>query len=807
MTYTQLTDNAKKYSNFLHVEMFFPRGVRRIIEVIVLCALVGLAVYILGFNAREPYPAGIFFILLAIWLVCAAFEGYFSSLYYRGDLEEGVQTFELGEIILKTYIEDLTIGFLTSRTGLFIAKRSGLFEEDIEEFRMNRKKPLTGFASEFDPQTTTVESYLSQVVRQDQEFQTFLFSKGIQVGDFLAACEWVMRGMQYEKRHKRWWSKNFLASFEGIGVEWSYGKAYLLAKLSRPLVALHPTLTSVDFFATHTASLESILTRNRNANALIVGEPGVGKEDIIIGLQQHINAGVTDPVLRNQQIIKLDSLALSAQVGTKQEFETMLIDVLAQAEGTGNVILVVPLTELIRLGDEYNSDAVSLLDPYLMSNDLHIIGYADTDSYHRYIERNAKVMQRFERVLIKEGDEEIRIRILEDEALRVEKVQKVFFIYQAIEAVARASSRYFTGASEIEKSTDLLYEIATNARQSGNKIIRVGDVDAIVERLTGVPTGVAQGEEREKLLNLEDRLHEHVIGQNEAIDAISDALRRARSGLSDPRRPMGSFLFLGPTGVGKTETTKALAEVFFGDSHKVVRFDMSEYTGVDALERLIGARDGTTGELASRLRDTPYGVLHLDEFEKTNREVINLFLQILDEGMFTDADGEEVNVRNMIVVATSNAGSDLIYEYLKDGGMVTDYKDVVISTIIKRGTFSPELLNRFDGVILFHPLASEHLQKIAYLMLNSLNKRLDEKGFTLDITAEIVDFLVRKGSDPKFGARPLRRAVQDHIENAIAEKIMSGEAKPGSRITLHLSDLEQDIVKGDDHSFTFTDEE
>ena len=273
-----------------------------------------------------------------------------------------------------------------------------------------------------------------------------------------------------------------------------------------------------------------------------------------------------------------------------------------------------------------------------------------------------------------------------------------------------------------DKAIDLLRELVPMVKASKLHIVTREDVLDLVSRKTGIAVSEAKGEERTKLLKLEEILHERIVGQDEAVKAISGALRRARSGISSPNRPMGSFLFLGPTGVGKTETTKALAQVFFGDEKAINRLDMSEYQRDDALSRLIGTfESGKVGVLASLLRERPYGVLLLDEFEKTSKEVHDLFLQVLDEGFFTDVSGKRVNARNLIVVATSNAGSDVIWKFMQEGKGLN--KDIVITEIINRAIFKPELLNRFDGVVLFHPLNAEHLRTIARFQLQKLAKR------------------------------------------------------------------------------------
>jgi ATP-dependent Clp protease ATP-binding subunit ClpA len=314
----------------------------------------------------------------------------------------------------------------------------------------------------------------------------------------------------------------------------------------------------------------------------------------------------------------------------------------------------------------------------------------------------------------------------------------------------------------------------------------------MTETKTGVPTGEIETAEKSKLLNLEKILHQRIIGQDEAVNAISSSLRRARSGIESKNRPLGSFLFLGPTGVGKTETTKALAEVFFGDEKKIMRLDMSEYSGDNALRKLLGSfESGHVGTLTSLLRENQYGVLLLDEFEKAERPVHDLFLQILDEGIFSDMVGKKVNARSLVIIATSNAGSDIIWDFVKQNKSLAENKQQIIEQIVHQNIFRPELLNRFDGVILFHPLDETMLRQVATLMLQKLARRLEEKSLKLRIGGELVNYLVKVGSDPAFGARPINRAIQDQIEDTVARRLISGELHPGSEVVLTEADLQR----------------
>jgi ATP-dependent Clp protease ATP-binding subunit ClpC len=357
----------------------------------------------------------------------------------------------------------------------------------------------------------------------------------------------------------------------------------------------------------------------------------------------------------------------------------------------------------------------------------------------------------------------------------------VFFTYPAVVKIAESADRYVVEGVMPDKAVSLMAEIASRAEQSGVKIILDSFVNESVQAKTGIPTGPVTDKERELLVHLEDVLHERVIGQRDAIKAIASAMRRARAGIQSSERPISSFLFLGSTGVGKTETAKALAYTFFGSEDTMLRFDMSEFSDSDGLSRLVGT-SAQAGALSSALREHPYSVVLLDEFEKSSESVHDLFLQILDEGMFTDAKGAQVNARNCIIIATSNAGSDIIFEYVKKGEKPADHKDEIIDTIINRAIYKPELINRFDAVVLFETLGETEQKQIAGLMLQDLQKRMRDRGYELVVDDMLIEVLMMKGFDPEFGARPLRRAIQDVLEERIAAKIIRENLQRGAII-------------------------
>ncbi|GMQ95103.1 MAG: hypothetical protein BMS9Abin13_213 [Patescibacteria group bacterium] len=537
--------------------------------------------------------------------------------------------------------------------------------------------------------------------------------------------------------------------------------------------------------------LEIILSRAHEANALLVGEEGVGKMSVIYDFAWEIAKETAVPALRHKRVVYLDTGVLIAATKEKTGFEAELLEILQQAENAGNVILALGnLPSFIINAKSLGSDVMGLLGPYLESSSLQMIAISDTENFHRILGRDAGIMTHFEKIMMEEPDTEKIFVILEDVARDLERQSRIFFTYGAISEAVTSAENYFSDAVMPDKAIDLLMETVPLLAQKRKHLVRREDILELVESKTHIPVGKIKEAEKEKLMNLEELLHRRIIGQDEAVFAVSNAMRRSRTGIRDPQKPIGTFLFLGPTGVGKTETAKALASVFFGDDDAILRLDMSEYQTTDALSRLIGSfEEEKIGTLSTLLREKPYGVLLLDEFEKTNPEVLDLFLQILDEGFFSDMRGKRVNARNIIFIATSNAGSDIIWEAVKAGRKLSDLKDEIIEQIIKRGIFKPELLNRFDATVLFHPLRPEDLKKITVLMLGKLQKRLREKGVDLVVNDVLTNYVATQGYNPAFGARPMNRVIQERVEQLIADKLLSGELPRGSKVELTEAEL------------------
>jgi len=552
------------------------------------------------------------------------------------------------------------------------------------------------------------------------------------------------------------------------------------------------TLSSNSPFAAEKINeIETSLARGKASNVLVIGEPGVGKIDLVMQIQQRMQTGKSLDAISSQQMIVLDTNRLFASHNEKQALELTLLQMFGEAAKAGNTIVVIEnISAFIKEAEAMGVFVPELLYEYLASPLLKVIATETPGEYHNHLEPMGGFTRRFAEVVIDTPDLSATTRILQSMALINETKHKVLFTYPALTTITTSADRYIVDGVMPDKAIELLIEVATRAQQQNKLIIDETFVYEVVSNKTGIPAGPIQAEERDMLLNLEDKLHQQVIGQTRALAAIARTMRRARAGIQSTEKPIGSFLFLGPTGVGKTETSKALAEIFFGGEGNLRRLDMSEFSGSDGLMRLIGDSE-KSGALADLLREHPYCVLLLDEFEKAAQPVHDLFLQILDEGVFTDARGNKVNARNSIIIATSNAGSKLIINTVQQRKELSHLTQEIINGIVRDGVFRPELINRFDSTIVFEPLDIEEQGQVASLMLGGLYERIKEKGYELKVGKDLMDVLVEKGYNPEFGARPMQRVLQDVIEEKVAQRIISGAVQRGDTISLTRSDFSE----------------
>ncbi|WP_448378485.1 ATP-dependent Clp protease ATP-binding subunit [Fervidobacterium sp.] len=603
--------------------------------------------------------------------------------------------------------------------------------------------------------------------------------------------------------------------------------------------------------------LMQILVRRKKNNPVLIGEPGVGKSAIVEGLAQRIVSGEVPEPLKGKTIFSLDVAALVAGTKYRGEFEKRMKKLLQVVKGNKDIILFIDeLHMIVGAGSAEGAvDAANILKPALARGELHCIGATTPDEYRKYIEKDAALERRFQKIYVQEPSPQMALEILKGLKSKYESHHKVKYTDKALEAAVYLSQRYITDHFLPDKAIDVIdeagarsrlklfvmpsnlqllklqieaiknekeeavaaqdYEKAAELKEKEQQLkeqfneaysnwrkevestivtVDVPEIEEVVAGWTGIPLKKLEETEREKLLNLENALHERVVGQEEAISAIARAIRRARSGLKDPRRPVGVFLFLGPTGVGKTELAKALAEYLFGDEKALVRFDMSEYMEKFSVSRLIGAPPGYVGyeeggTLTEKVRRRPFSVILFDEIEKAHPDVFNILLQIMDDGRLTDSQGHVVDFRNTIIIMTSNIGGAEIVTSKKNLGFVgeetherdfKEMKDKVLEEVKK--VFKPEFINRVDEIIVFHKLTKEHIEQIIEILLRDIRARLSERHITLVLSPEAKDFLVSVGYDAVYGARPLKRAIQKYIEDPLSEELLRGEVEDNDEV-------------------------
>lgn len=607
-----------------------------------------------------------------------------------------------------------------------------------------------------------------------------------------------------------------------------------------------------------------VLSRRTKNNPVLIGEPGVGKTAIAEGLAQKIIANEIPETLRDKRVMTLDMGSVVAGTKYRGEFEDRLKKIMDEIRQAGNIVLFIDeLHTLIGAGGAEGAiDASNILKPALARGELQCIGATTLDEYRKYIEKDAALERRFQPITVDQPSPDEAIQILHGLRDRYEAHHRVKITDEAIEQAVKLSDRYITDRFLPDKAIDLIdeasskvrlrsytvppdlkklesrledirkekdaavqsqeFEKAASLRDTEQKLreeldltknewkekqgrtdseVTPDDIAQVVASWTGIPVVKLAEEETERLLKMESILHDRVIGQDEAVKAVSRAIRRARAGLKDPKRPMGSFIFLGPTGVGKTELARALAESLFGDENAVIRIDMSEYMEKHSTSRLVGAPPGYVGyeeggQLTEKVRRKPYSVVLLDEIEKAHPEVFNILLQVLEDGRLTDSKGRTVDFRNTLIIMTSNVGADTIKRnstlgFTAANDSAKDYinmKDKVMGELKK--SFRPEFLNRIDEIIVFHSLEEKHIAEIVTLMADDLRKRLKEQDVDFILTDAAKAFLAKEGFDPAFGARPLRRAIQKHIEDRLSEELLRGHISKGDNLTIDEKDGE-----------------
>ena len=538
-----------------------------------------------------------------------------------------------------------------------------------------------------------------------------------------------------------------------------------------------------------------ILSRRSKNNPVLVGEPGVGKTAVAEGLALCVSRGQAPAELRDKRIVSLDIPALLAGTKYRGDFEERVKSVLRDVKRAGDVILFIDeLHTIIGAGSAEGAiDAANILKPALGRGEVQIIGATTPEEYRRHIEKDAALERRFQPVKVTEPGREQTLEMLQSLRPALEKHHRVSLDEEALTAAYELSVRYINDRFLPDKAIDLLDEAAAAVHvEGGRRPVTAADVAQVVSLWTEIPLSSLDESESQRLQGLEEQLKQRIIGQDEAVSAVARAIRRSRVGLKDPRRPVGSFLFLGPTGVGKTELCRALAATVYGDENAMIRLDMSEYMEKHSVSRLIGSPPGYVGyedggQLTEKVRRKPWSVVLFDEIEKAHEDVWSILLQIMDDGHLTDATGRRVDFSNPVIVMTSNIGAKTITENRPALGFADsqrrDEEDMNQKVMAElRATFRPEFLNRVDETIVFHRLSDEHLCAITQTLLEQVKQRFQALGITLLVPEDTACWLASQGRDDKFGARPLRRTVQHCIEDAAAEQLLEGKIGPGDRV-------------------------
>ncbi len=609
-----------------------------------------------------------------------------------------------------------------------------------------------------------------------------------------------------------------------------------------------------------------ILSRRSKNNPCLIGEPGVGKTAVAEGLALKIANNDVPDLLQGKRVVALDLTGMVAGTKYRGDFEDRIKNAIDEVKASGNVILFIDeLHTIVGAGSaEGSSDAANILKPSLARGDFQVIGATTLNEYRKYIEKDSALERRFQPVTVGEPTQEETVEILKGLRDRYEAHHKVKITDEAIETAVKLSSRYINDRFLPDKAIDLIDESASRVRLQNHtepdeiktlekeierlesekssavneqrfeaaaklrdeekalrekydkavsdwkshiggsvKQVTEEDIAQVVSGWTGVPVAQLTQEESERLLKMEEILHKRLIGQNEAVSAVARSIRRGRVGLKDPKRPIGSFIFLGPTGVGKTELCKALAEAMFGDENNMIRLDMSEFMEKHTVSKLVGSPPGYVGydeggQLTEQVRRKPYSVILFDEIEKAHPDVFNMLLQILDDGRLTDSQGRHVDFRNTIIIMTSNVGAryitqqtskELGFAFSEENSTQNDFekiKETVMNEL--KNTFRPEFLNRVDDIIVFTKLSDTEIEQIATLMLTSLSKRLSDMDISISFSDEAVKHIAKIGFDPVYGARPLRRAISSKIEDAVSEEILKGNIKNGDKVECTLED-------------------
>ena len=684
--------------------------------------------------------------------------------------------------------KDIAIALLQANGGLFFHVRFGVGGGFLKEVSSENRADTAAIFEEALAISAQVGGRLSPgviilaMIRQLPARETLLGHLQLSEDDLVRGIQWYHHLSDLIDM-----SKNRPKQAGGIGRDWSFGWIPTLSRYGAN-ISQAGTLARGEIRTDVLAQLVNSLANNSGVIAL-VGKDGVGKTELVYELAEKlINPTKDIPAqLHYQQIFMLDASRLVSVAGERGGVEQLVSALLGEAYAAKNIIVCLDNAELFFEDGVGSVDLTRLLLPIIEAGRLRIILTMDEQKFLQISKRTPAMASAVNRITIHPTDELDTLKVLEDHLPALEYRRKVTYMYQALKDAYRLSQRYVYDISMPGQAISLLESAADYAE---NGLVTSVSVASAIEQSTGVKTGSANNEdERATLLNLESLIHERMIGQERAVSVVSDALRRARSGVRNQNRPVGTFLFLGPTGVGKTELAKSLAAVYFGGERNIIRLDMNEFVSSSDVARLIADGSEDSGSLTAQVMKQPFSVVLLDEIEKAHPSVLSTLLQLLDEGILRDIRNREVSFRDTVVIATSNAGSDRIQEYLGRGYSLAQFEETFIDELISSHLFHPEFLNRFDELVVFGSLTKPELLRVVDLILVSVNKNLAQQKITVSVAQDAKEYLVEAGYDPRLGARPMRRVVQRAVENTVAKLLLSNEVSAGGSIEITLEQV------------------
>lgn len=700
----------------------------------------------------------------------------------------------LGRLPAQPTARDIAIAVGRTRGGQFFGARFGITAnllQDVADQGVEIDglwREALAIKEELGLSTITAGVMAVALVKQFPSYEALLAHVHIDGNDLLEGIRWQERLQALIKSHYE------PRRTGGVARDWSFGYIPLLARFGRNISSetAGGGLLNVET-ASHRQALNQlteVFGGGGRKNVVLTGPTGVGKTTLVYSFAEQLMDGKArlPGSLKFRQVFMLDAGALISAAPGRGQLEELVSHVLGEAYAAKNIIIYLDNAQLFFEEGVGSVDITNELLPILEAGRLPIILAMDEQRFLKITQRNPNVANALNRITLAPSDRNETLQVLETQLIMTEFQQKVTYTYQSLAEAYRLSERYVHDIAMPGQAVKLL---ESSARYSESGLVTINSVQQAIEQTVGVKVSVASNvEDREKLLNLEDLIHQRMINQKRAVSVVSDALRRARAGVRNPDRPIGTFLFLGPTGVGKTELAKALADVYFDGEDKIIRLDMNEYVRNEDVARLIADGASDPSSLTAQAMKQPYTVVLLDEIEKAHPNVLTTLLQLLDEGILRDINNREVSFRDAIIIATSNAGADRIREYIQRGYKMEQFEQQFIDELISSNQFRPEFLNRFDEIVMFTPLGKKELLQVVDLMVAGVNKTLEQQKVSVTITDEVKQLLVEQGYDPRLGARPMRRVVQRVVENTVAKRMLEGSVAPGSVVEIDRQQVE-----------------